>query len=230
MSRKNLSALVVVLALAALGASASSAFGRDLFRSEEKAGEHSITLPDAAGVTSWAGGWMTGYGYPIEFINSGSLTLTATGFSNTCTEGEIDTYLNHNSEALNIVEAAIVAGQFECENPTVLATPSGANAVFAPAALEATVSNLKFMVAVGEKTKCEFKTPAAGITGKWKNAIGGEEEVGSTFTLSKAKLIGVTLEGTCPTSGELSGTFGAETFLQGGPAGGVFDREQVFYG
>jgi len=229
MSRKYLSALIAVLALAALGVSASSAVARKLFWSEKVGGANRITLPDAAGVTSWAGGWVAGFGYPIELVNSGNLTLTATGFSNTCTEGEIDTYLNHNSEPLNIVEAAIVAGQFECENATVLATPSGANAVFAAAAAEATVSNLKFMVAVGEKTKCEFRTPPAGIKGAWVNAIGGEEEVGSTIKFVKAGLIGVSLEGTCPTSGELSGTFGAETFMQANPAGGAFDREGVWY-
>ncbi|HEV2945485.1 MAG TPA: hypothetical protein VGX26_10270 [Solirubrobacteraceae bacterium] len=218
-----------VLCIFAITGPAASA--RNLLRSEKVGGANSITLNDAAGVTSWAGGWVAGFGFPMELVNSGNLKLEATGFKNECTEGDIDTYLNHNSEALNLVEASIVAGQFECENETVLATPSGANAVFAAAALELTVSNLKFIVAVGEKTKCEFRTPPAGIKGTWVNAVGGEEELGSTVKFSKAALIGVALEGTCPTAGELTGTFGAETFQQSEGLGQApFDTEQVFYG
>jgi hypothetical protein len=233
MSRKYLSALIAVLALAALGVSASSASARKLFRTEKAGGAKSFVLPDAAGVSTVPGGWVTGFGYPVELVNSGNLKLEATGFKNECTEGEVDIYLNHNSEALNVVEAAIVAGQFECENPTVLATPSGANAVFAAATAEATISNLRFLVTIGKELKCEFKTEPAGVIGAWENKLGGEEGLGSTLKLTKVKLKGVTLEAPagseCPKVGELTGTFAAETFTQEDPAEEPFDTEEVVY-
>jgi hypothetical protein len=177
-------------------------------------------LPDAQGNN----GGVKGFGYPVEFGNSGNLTLTATGFSNTCTEGELDTYVNHNTEAL--VDAALVGGQFECESPTYLATPSTADAVF-KGANEVVVKELKFLVQVGP-ANCVFSTPAAGVKGTWANAANGEEELGSTVEFSAVTLTGT---GTgCPPSGTLTAKFGAETFLQAEVPESVFDTEQVFYG
>ena len=75
---------------------------------------------------------------------------------------------------------------------------------------------------------CTFTTPAAGIKGTWTNAVGGEEEPGSTIEFS-----GVTLNGTpspCPATATFTGKFGAETFMQAEFTGSPFDTEQVFYG
>jgi hypothetical protein len=218
---------VCIFALAAASASAD----RNQFYTA--AGETQL-LPDAEGQPAASFG-VAGFGYPIELVNSGNLKLEALGglFKNECTEGEIDTYLNKNSEAANLVEAVLVAGQFECENYTILATPSAAKAVFAAAALEATVTGLKFVVETGATgaTKCEFVTPVAGVKGVWvnKGAVVTEEELGSTLTFTKVKLTGVTLAGTCPAEGELTAKFGVETYLQTAPAQ-PFDTEQVFYG
>jgi hypothetical protein len=177
-------------------------------------------LPDAQGNN----GGVKGFGYPVEFVNSGNLTLTATNFSNTCTEGELDTYLNHNTETL--VDAALVAGQFECEFPTYLATPSLADAVFKGTS-EVVVKELKFLVQAAG-ANCTFTTPAAGIKGTWANVAKGEEELGSTVEFSAVSLTG---SGTgCPTTGTLTAKFAAETFLQAEVPESAFDTEQVFYG
>jgi len=232
MLKKRLLNLIPLLAVAAAlsGIVASSASARNLFRSEKAGEPKSFVLPDAAGVSTVKGGWVAEFGYPIEFVNSGNLTLTATGFSNTCTEGELDTYLNHNSEALNVVELAAPAAQFECEFPTALSTPSGANAVFAAAALELTVSNVSFLVTVGEAVKCVFFTKPEGMKATWTNAVGGEEALGSTAKFKEQKLQGANVQGaSCPATAEFNGTFGVETFLQTDPEG-PFDTEQVFYG
>jgi len=165
-------------------------------------------LPDAAGNN----GGTAGFGYPIELVNSGELELKAGTLVNKCQEGELDTYLNKNTEAL--VEAIFVAGQFECDNPTLLATPSAGKAVFTGAST-VTVKSLKFLVLpVGTALKCTFAEPAAGIVGVWANvgAVAVEEELGSNVTFTKVKLVGTGTE--CPKEGELTARFAVETYLQ----------------
>jgi hypothetical protein len=213
------SGLIAVAAVCLFALFASNALAADpnLFYTNNA---ETQALPDAQGNN----GGVKGFGYPIEFANSGNLKLTATGFSNTCEEGELDTYLNHNTEAL--VDAMLVGGQFECEFPTFLATPSTADAVF-KGANEVVVKELKFLVQVGA-ANCVFTTPVAGIKGTWTNAVGGEEGLGSTIEFSAVTLSG---SGTgCPTSWTLTAKFGAETFLQAEVPESAFDTEQVFYG
>jgi hypothetical protein len=181
-------------------------------------------LPDAAGNN----GGTVGYGYPIELVNSGELELKSTGLTNKCQEGEVDTYVNKNTTTL--AEALVVAGQFECDNPTSLATPSAATAVFTGVST-VTVKNLKFVILpLGTALKCVFETNAAGIAGVWANvgAVGVEEELGSNVTFTKVKLFSTSTG--CPTEGELTGKFAAETYLQAQGVGSVFNTEQVFYG
>jgi len=179
-------------------------------------------LPDAAGNN----GGVAGFGYPIELVNSGEVELKFGSLTNKCQELEFGTYVNKNTAAL--VEALLVSGQFECDNPWFLATPSAATVVFT-GPNTVTIKNLKLLELVESVgLKCTFATAAAGIKGVWANvgAVVVEEELGSNVAFNKAKLVGT---GTgCPTEGELTGTFAVETYLQAG--GSVFDTEQVFYG
>ncbi|HWY90504.1 MAG TPA: hypothetical protein VNY31_07505 [Solirubrobacteraceae bacterium] len=213
--------LLAVSIVCLFALTATSALARTAFYQEKPTTK---LLPDAA-----SNNGIAGYGYPIEFVNSSELKLEATGFSNPCAEGEIDTYLNHNTAvAGKAVEASLVAGQFECANPTFLATPSTATAVFEETGNKFTVKGLKFLVSVGA-ANCVFETPETGVKGTWTNAVAtAEEGLGSTIALS-----GVELEsksgGICPKIGKLTATFGAETFTQTDPENTAFDSERVVY-
>lgn len=173
--------LLAISVVCVFAFTATSAFAVDQLRTQEVGG---VELRDTATLPA-------NQPSAIELVNNGNTELRVGANTSVCTEAEFGAFVVGNKGATDPggdPALAVPFGVFEnCTIGTANVpvyvdtvagppTASGAVAVInddgTPHALNVVLKGLKLSLLLSATETCTFETPAAGITGEWKNGAG----------------------------------------------------------